>query len=203
VTRPTAPRGRRSRVQPRQSGSLFTAAEERVAATYSQGGRPACCVGVLLRLMILQHLYGLSDPQAEEQLKDRLSFQKFVQPDTHEAVPDGTGEKPIGTDAQGGGLQPQTAGGHPETAKRVENASRKKMKERTKTKNHDELADRKAIFTGASRRRRHLFSKTSPFADSSFGIKRTQRRPITIAAMTQLILVFDSQERLKVLLCSN
>jgi hypothetical protein len=81
-----------------------------------------------------------------------------------------TGEKPIGTDAQGGGLQPQTAGGHPETAKRVENASRKKMKERTKTKNHDELADRKAIFTGASRRRRHLFSKTSPFADSSFWV---------------------------------
>jgi IS5 family transposase len=40
--------------------------------------------------MILQHLYGLSDPQAEEQLKDRLSFQKFVQLDTHEAVPDET-----------------------------------------------------------------------------------------------------------------
>jgi IS5 family transposase len=68
----------------------FTAAEERVAATYSQGGRPACRVGVLLRVMILQHLYGLSDPQAEEQLKDRLSFQMFVQLDTHEAVPDET-----------------------------------------------------------------------------------------------------------------
>jgi IS5 family transposase len=68
----------------------FTAAEERVAATYSQGGRPACRVGVLLRVMILQHLYGLSDPQAEEQLKDRLSFQKFVQLDAHEAVPDET-----------------------------------------------------------------------------------------------------------------
>jgi IS5 family transposase len=68
----------------------FTSAEERVAATYSQGGRPACRVGVLLRVMILQHLYGLSDPQAEEQLKDRLSFQKFVQLDTHEAVPDET-----------------------------------------------------------------------------------------------------------------
>lgn len=68
----------------------FTAAEERVAATYSQGGRPACRVGVLLRVMIFQHLYGLSDPQAEEQLKDRLSFQKFVQLDAHEAVPDET-----------------------------------------------------------------------------------------------------------------
>lgn len=68
----------------------FSAAEQRVAATYGQGGRPACRVGVLLRVMILQHLYGLSDPQAEEQLKDRLSFQKFVQLDTHEAVPDET-----------------------------------------------------------------------------------------------------------------
>ena len=68
----------------------FTEAEQRVAATYSPGGRPACRVGVLLRIMILQHLYGLSDPQAEEQLKDRLSFQKFVQLDAQEAVPDET-----------------------------------------------------------------------------------------------------------------
>src|SRR5882762_5911295 len=68
----------------------FGKAEERVAATYSQGGRPGCRVGVLLRVMILQHLYGLSDPQAEEQLNDRLSFQKFVQLDAHEAVPDET-----------------------------------------------------------------------------------------------------------------
>jgi IS5 family transposase len=68
----------------------FSQAEAQVAATYSTGGRPACRVGVLLRVMILQHLYGLSDPQAEEQLKDRLSFQKFVQLDTHEAVPDET-----------------------------------------------------------------------------------------------------------------
>jgi IS5 family transposase len=68
----------------------FSEAEARVSATYSQGGRPACRVGVLLRVMILQHLYGLSDPQAEEQLKDRLSFQKFVQLDAHETVPDET-----------------------------------------------------------------------------------------------------------------
>ncbi|HSY28735.1 MAG TPA: IS5 family transposase [Burkholderiaceae bacterium] len=68
----------------------FSQAEALVAATYGQGGRPACRVGVLLRVMILQHLYGLSDPQAEEQLKDRLSFQKFVQLDTHETVPDET-----------------------------------------------------------------------------------------------------------------
>jgi transposase, IS5 family len=68
----------------------FTQAEQRVSATYSAGGRPACRVGVLLRIMILQHIYNLSDPQAEEQIKDRLSFQKFIQLDTHEAVPDET-----------------------------------------------------------------------------------------------------------------
>ena len=68
----------------------FTQAEQQVAATYSSGGRPAYRVGVLLRIMILQHLYNLSDPQAEEQIKDRFSFQKFIQLDTHESVPDET-----------------------------------------------------------------------------------------------------------------
>ncbi|MGI8964874.1 MAG: IS5 family transposase [Limisphaerales bacterium] len=68
----------------------FRQAEEQVSATYGSGGRPACRVGILLRVMILQHLYGLSDPQAEEQLKDRLSFQKFAQLDAHETVPDET-----------------------------------------------------------------------------------------------------------------
>jgi transposase, IS5 family len=68
----------------------FTAAEAQVAATYRQGGRPACRTGVLLRIMIVQHLYGLSDPQAEEQMKDRLSFQKFAQLAADEAVPDET-----------------------------------------------------------------------------------------------------------------
>ena len=68
----------------------FSQAEREVAATYGTGGRPACRVGVLLRVMILQHLYNLSDPQAEEQIKDRLSFQRFLQLDAHETVPDET-----------------------------------------------------------------------------------------------------------------
>src|ERR1700722_16327383 len=68
----------------------FTEAERRVQATYSAGGRPACRGGLLLRVMILQHLYNLSDPQAEEQINDRLSFQKFIQLDGHETVPDET-----------------------------------------------------------------------------------------------------------------
>jgi IS5 family transposase len=68
----------------------FSEAEKRVAATYLESGRPAHRVGMLLRVLILQHLYGLSDPQAEEQIKDRLSFQKFVQVDAHESVSDKT-----------------------------------------------------------------------------------------------------------------
>jgi transposase len=53
-------------------------AERRLEATYSELGRPGHRASVLLRVMLLQHLYGLSDPQAEAQLGDRLSFQKFV-----------------------------------------------------------------------------------------------------------------------------
>jgi transposase, IS5 family len=68
----------------------FSEAEARVAATHSHGGRPTTRGGVLLRVMILQHLYGLSDPQAEIQINDRLSFQKFLQLDAHAAVPDET-----------------------------------------------------------------------------------------------------------------
>jgi transposase, IS5 family len=40
--------------------------------------------------LLLQHLYGLSDPQAEAQLGDRLSFQKFVGLRAGEVVPDET-----------------------------------------------------------------------------------------------------------------
>jgi IS5 family transposase len=68
----------------------FSTAEQRVTETYRSGGRPACRVGVLLRIMILQHLYGLSDPQVEAQINDRLSFQKFLQLAANEAVPDET-----------------------------------------------------------------------------------------------------------------
>lgn len=68
----------------------FEEAEQALEATYSSLGRPAHRVPVMLRVMILQHLYGLSDPQAEEQLRDRLSFQKFVGLSAQEAVPDET-----------------------------------------------------------------------------------------------------------------
>ena len=68
----------------------FSEAERRLEATYSELGRPGHRAAVLLRVMLLQHLYGLSDPQAEAQLGDRLSFQKFVGLRAGEAVPDET-----------------------------------------------------------------------------------------------------------------
>src|SRR5450631_857338 len=68
----------------------FSEAERRLEATYSELGRPGHRAAVLLRVMLLQHLYGLSDPQAEAQLGDRLSFQKFAGLRAGEAVPDET-----------------------------------------------------------------------------------------------------------------
>src|ERR1700677_791733 len=68
----------------------FSEAERRLEATYSELGRPGHRAAVLLRVMLLQRLYGLSDPQAEAQLGDRLSFQKFVGLRAGEAVPDET-----------------------------------------------------------------------------------------------------------------
>jgi hypothetical protein len=56
----------------------FGQAERRLEATYGELGRPGHRAAVMLQVMLLQHLYGLGDPQAEAQLGDRLSFQKFV-----------------------------------------------------------------------------------------------------------------------------
>jgi IS5 family transposase len=68
----------------------FSEAEKAIEATYSSVGRPGHRVAMMLRVMILQHLYGLSDPQAQEQIEDRLSFQKFIGLGAEEAVPDET-----------------------------------------------------------------------------------------------------------------
>src|SRR5271156_3920141 len=64
--------------------------ERRLEATYSELGPPGHRAAVLLSGMLLQHLYGWSVPQAEEQLGDRLSFQKFVGWRSDEPVPDET-----------------------------------------------------------------------------------------------------------------
>src|SRR5438876_11449413 len=82
----------------------------------------------------------------------------------------GAGEKPVGTDAQGGGLQSQTAGGHLGSAKRLVNTTQKQMNGRMKTKNHDDSDRHQSIFAAARCRRDHSISKTTTFADISFRV---------------------------------
>ena len=42
-----------------------------------QVGRPVKDLKVKLKMLFIQHLYNLSDPELEDQMNDRLSFQKF------------------------------------------------------------------------------------------------------------------------------
>lgn len=53
------------------------------------GRKPIDCL-VLFRMLILQALYNLSDEQVEYQIRDRLSFMRFVGLDFEDRVPDAT-----------------------------------------------------------------------------------------------------------------
>lgn len=53
-------------------------------------GRPPCPPLVLFKMSLLQHCYGLSDPQCEELVSDRLSWRRFVGLGLQDAVPDET-----------------------------------------------------------------------------------------------------------------
>ena len=53
-------------------------------------GRPGYPVLVLIKALLLQSLYGLSDRELEDALNDRLSFRRFVGLGLEEAVPDHT-----------------------------------------------------------------------------------------------------------------
>jgi IS5 family transposase len=57
-------------------------------ADRSRGGRPPYDAVLMFKVLVLQALYSLSDEQAEFQLRDRLSFMRFVGLGLHEAVPD-------------------------------------------------------------------------------------------------------------------
>ena len=43
-----------------------------------QGGRPNMDPVVMVKLLVLQSWYGLSDPELERQVVDRISFQRFL-----------------------------------------------------------------------------------------------------------------------------
>ena len=59
-------------------------------ARKSKAGRKAIDALVLFRMLILQALYNLSDEQIEYQVRDRLSFTRFLGLGFEDRIPDGT-----------------------------------------------------------------------------------------------------------------
>jgi transposase, IS5 family len=65
--------------------------ERELQAMYPAGtGRPPCPPLALFKMSLLQHCYGLSDPQCEELVGDRLSWRRFVGLGMQDKVPDET-----------------------------------------------------------------------------------------------------------------
>jgi len=54
----------------------------------SKGGRPPYNPVLMFKILVLQALYGLSDEQAEYQIRDRLSFMRFLGLGLGARVPD-------------------------------------------------------------------------------------------------------------------
>lgn len=55
-----------------------------------KGGRPPLPLKWKIKMLFIQYLYNLSDPELEDQLIDRLSFQKFVGLSFNNEIPDFT-----------------------------------------------------------------------------------------------------------------
>lgn len=53
-------------------------------------GRPPCAPLALFKMSLLQHCYGLSNPQCEELVADRLTWRRFVGLGLQDRVPDET-----------------------------------------------------------------------------------------------------------------
>jgi len=71
---------------------VLTQAIDQAAPRPSQekGGRPPFPTEIMVRVIVLQQLYNLSDEQMEYQLLDRLSFQRFVGLRHSSQIPDRT-----------------------------------------------------------------------------------------------------------------
>lgn len=54
----------------------------------SQMGRPSWDIGIILRCLLLQALYNLSDDSCEYQINDRISFKRFIGIDVNAKAPD-------------------------------------------------------------------------------------------------------------------
>lgn len=55
-----------------------------------KGGAPAWPAATMLKCVMLAKWFGLSDPQLEENLRDRLSFRRFARLPLHDKTPDET-----------------------------------------------------------------------------------------------------------------
>lgn len=53
-----------------------------------KGGRPPFDAVLMFKILVLQALYNLSDDQTEYQIRDRLSFMRFLGLDLHHRIPD-------------------------------------------------------------------------------------------------------------------
>ena len=53
-----------------------------------KGGRPPFDAVLMFKVLVVQALYNLSDEQTEYQIRDRLSFMRFLGLDLHQRVPD-------------------------------------------------------------------------------------------------------------------
>ena len=61
-----------------------------VSEKKSTAGRKPIGVMVMFRMLVLQSLYNLSDEQVEYQVRDRLSFTRFLGLGIEDGIPDGT-----------------------------------------------------------------------------------------------------------------
>ena len=66
------------------------AAVLRPVSEKSTAGRKPIDVMVMFRMLVLQSLYNLSDEQVEYQVRDRLSFTRFLGLGIEDGIPDGT-----------------------------------------------------------------------------------------------------------------
>src|SRR5258706_901559 len=68
-----------------EAATLTPASEKK-----SNAGRKPIDVIVMFRMLVLQSLYNLSDEQVEYQVRDRLSFTRFLWLGIEDGIPDGT-----------------------------------------------------------------------------------------------------------------
>lgn len=67
--------------------NTIVAQVQEIDNTGALGGRPRKDLEMMVRILFLQHLYNLSNPEMEDQLNDRLSFQRFVGVSLEEKLP--------------------------------------------------------------------------------------------------------------------